>query len=57
MATELILREGAELNEDDEGEAAEALEGAEPELEIPETVVVGMLVWVVPKPEEEPGMV
>jgi hypothetical protein len=62
MVTELILRDGAALNEgEDEDEDDAALE--EPELatvwaEEPETVVaVGALVLVVPKPEEVPGMV
>jgi len=62
MATELILRDAAALNEEDEDEAGAALE--EPELATvwaegePETVVaVGALVLVVPKPEEVPGTV
>lgn len=58
MATGLTLRDGAELNEDGEDEAAEALEEVEPELVTAEGVVaVGALVWVTPKPEVEPGMV
>lgn len=45
MATELTLRDGAELNEDGEDEAAEALEEVEPELVTAEGVVaVGALV-------------
>lgn len=64
IATELILRDEAELNEEAEVVADEALDEPEPVLATvwaegePETVVAeGALVLVTPKPEELPGTV